>query len=89
MGWHTFSTKCERVSDFNVVGCRISVARTQLCRCNSQAASPICEQVVGLQGFLKILLQLIYNALSISSVQQSDPAIHIYTFFFVFMFHHT
>ena len=30
--------------------------------------------------FIKV--QLIYNVLSISAVQQSDPVIHIYTFFF-------
>ena len=32
--------------------------------------------------FKKLLLSLIYNVLSISAVQQSDPDIHLYTAFF-------
>ena len=34
-----------------------------------------------LNFYLKKLLQLIYNVLSISAVQQSDPIIHLYTLF--------
>ena len=29
----------------------------------------------------KFLLELIYNGLSTSAIQQSDPVIHLYTFF--------
>ena len=35
-----------------------------------------------------IELQLIYSVVPLSSVQQSDSVIHIYTFFFYIMFHY-
>ena len=38
--------------------------------------------------FLKIEVELIYNVVPISAVQQSDSVIHIETFFFYILFHY-
>ena len=52
------------------------------------------EGCLFLFSFFPFLLQLIYNVLSISAVQQSDPVIHIYVICILFltlssiMFHH-
>ena len=47
------------------------------------------ECLLGFFALKKIfLLWLIYSVPSISAVQQSDPVIHIYTFFFSHFLHH-
>ena len=35
-----------------------------------------------------IEVQLIYNVVPVSAIQQTDPVLHIYTFFFNILFHH-
>ena len=41
-----------------------------------------------LVGWLFLIeVQLIYNVVLISAIQQSDSVIHIYTFFFNILFH--
>ena len=41
-----------------------------------------------MDGDVLKLLELIYIVLSISSVQQNDPVIQLYTLYFSFIFHH-